>query len=91
MTESLMDKWQKALSELDPIDPRVPGCDAPAGQASIYFGYDGTLICRCMVCDRCGRHTGNSHQGHYWAFCQDTGHTREFHFCCPNDCELKEK
>jgi hypothetical protein len=26
--------------------------------------------CRCVVCARCGHHTGNSHQGHYWKSCQ---------------------
>jgi len=26
--------------------------------------------CRCTVCPRCHRHTGNSHQGHYWSHCK---------------------
>ena len=26
--------------------------------------------CRCIVCARCGHHTGNSHQGHYWKACK---------------------
>lgn len=56
-------------------------CDAPnAGYA------DGH--CRCIVCARCGRHTGNGNQGHYWAHCKVTRTVREFHFCCPGDCEL---
>lgn len=45
--------------------------------------------CRCMVCARCGHHTGNSHQGHYWSYCAVTGTKRDFHFCCPGDCELE--
>jgi hypothetical protein len=31
---------------------------------------DGTTRCRCVVCPRCGHHTGNAHQGHYWSFCK---------------------
>lgn len=46
--------------------------------------------CRCVVCARCGHHTGNSHQGHFWAFCKVTRSIREPHFCCPGDCELGE-
>lgn len=59
-------------------------CDAPTGTASMLDGR-----CRCVVCGRCGHHTGNGHQGHYWAFCKVTGTTRAFHFCCPDDCELE--
>jgi len=49
----------------------VPGsaCDAGAG-ASQYQMPDGTIVCRCVVCPRCGHHTGNSHQGHYWRACK---------------------
>ena len=49
----------------------VPGsaCDAGAG-ASYYNTPDGTTVCRCVVCARCGHHTGNSHQGHYWRACK---------------------
>jgi len=25
--------------------------------------------CRCLVCARCGHHTGNAHQGHWWKAC----------------------
>lgn len=57
-------------------------CDAP--NAPSYL--DGT--CRCLVCARCGHHTGNSTQGHYWSFCKVTRTMREHHFCCPDDCEL---
>lgn len=50
-----------------------------------------------MVCGRCGKHTGNNHQGHYWGFCnaiyepgmQFKDAIREMHFCCPDDCELE--
>ncbi len=43
-------------------------CDAAqfGGSPSVYI--DGT--CRCIVCPRCGHHTGNSHQGHYWRTCK---------------------
>lgn len=50
-----------------------------------------------MLCARCGRHTGNNHQGHYWGLCKvlvaagKTGKDaiRELHFCCPGNCELE--
>ena len=64
------------------------GCDYP--QPPVYQNYDGSFTCRCMVCGRCGRHTGNSNQGHYWAFCKVTKTMRDFHFCCTDDCELEE-
>jgi hypothetical protein len=41
-------------------------CDAPDG-ATISI-LDGS--CRCIVCARCGHHTGNAHQGHYWKACK---------------------
>lgn len=44
-----------------------------------------------MVCARCHKHTGNNNQGHYWALCKVTRARREFHFCCPDGCELEEK
>lgn len=62
-------------------------CDAVA--ATILPG--GT--CRCVVCPRCGHHTGNSHQGHYWKLCKVTRTLRTFHFCCPDlafGCELEQ-
>lgn len=51
-----------------------------------------------MLCGRCGKHTGNNHQGHHWTFCKvyaKQGKSidesmREPHFCCPDDCELEE-
>jgi hypothetical protein len=46
-------------------------------------------VCRHLTCGRCKQHTGDSHQGHYWAWCKVTKTTREFHFCCPGDCELE--
>jgi hypothetical protein len=58
-------------------------CDAPNG--STYA--DGR--CRCIVCSRCGRHTGNSTQGHLWGFCKVTKASRGFHLCCPGNCELE--
>lgn len=48
--------------------------------------------CRCTVCARCGHHTGNNHQGHYWRWCKVTGTMREFHLCCKDPewgCELE--
>ena len=62
-------------------------CDADS--PSVYGNADGTLTCRCLKCARCGKHTGNSTQGHYWAFCKVTRTKREFHQCCPGDCELE--
>ena len=60
-----------------------PGCDSPTPASRI-----GDL-CRCIVCARCGHHTGNSHQGHFWSFCSVTGETRSPHMCCPGNCELE--
>ena len=53
---------------------------------------DGTTVCRCVVCPRCGHHTGNSHQGHNWGMCKVTRTIRVPHFCCGNEfgCELEE-
>lgn len=69
----------------------APGCDAEIPSLYFSMGKDGApyIVCRCMVCGRCGRHTGNSHQGHYWSACTVTGSIREPHFCCPGDCELE--
>ncbi len=71
----------------------VPGCDAST--PSIYVaGYDdfgnAVYTCRCVVCARCDHHTGNSHQGHFWKMCKVTKSMRDFHFCCPNNCELEQ-
>lgn len=63
------------MSKTDQFD----GCD--------YCGYIGS--CRCMWCSRCGQLTGNTSQGHYWALCKTTGNVEEFHFCCPEACELE--
>ena len=30
----------------------------------------GSFDCRCVVCARCGQHTGNSSQGHWWSVCK---------------------
>ena len=71
---------------------QIPGegaCDSPA--ASRMQMPDGTVVCRCVVCPRCGHHTGNSHQGHHWGMCKVTGTVRVPHFCCGNEfgCELE--
>lgn len=50
-----------------------------------------------MVCGRCEQHTGNNNQGHYWAMCKVLlragkgveGSIRDYHFCCPDNCELE--
>lgn len=73
---------------------RAPGCDFGGdGPGPVYqVGVDGAGLpvwgCRCMVCARCGRHTGNTTQGHYWRMCTRSGQLEEFHFCCPDNCEL---
>ena len=78
-------------SDIGEVGVHLSGCD------SLEFGggppsmLDGK--CRCLVCSRCGHHTGNSHQGHYWKWCLLTQSMRDFHFCCPDKehgCELGE-
>lgn len=69
----------------------VEGCDAEF--ASIYYRPDlGKYVCRCIICARCEKHTGNANYGHYTGgyYCKNAGPVGEtkFHFCCPNDCEL---
>jgi hypothetical protein len=66
-----------------------PGCDAHE-----FGGFPSVLNgrCRCLVCGRCGHHTGDSNQGHYWSWCKVTKSLREMHFCCPDTefgCELE--
>lgn len=53
------------------------------------ISWDGHGNCRCLICGRCGHHTGNNTQGHLWGFCQVTKTVREGHYCCPGDCELE--
>lgn len=72
----------------EPYPP--PGCDAMEFGAGWPSVLDGR--CRCLVCARCGHHTGNATQGHYWSACSVTGTIREPHFCCPDKehgCELE--
>ena len=59
--------------------------------ATVLHLSDGVTVCRCVVCPRCGHHTGNSHQGHNWGFCKVTRTVRVPHFCCGNEfgCELE--
>lgn len=71
---------------------RASACDVAT--ATIYpvgTDDDGKPIygCRCIICARCGRHTGNSNQGHYWTWCSTTKSMRVPHFCCPDDCALE--
>lgn len=68
----------------------VPGaCDAE-GATYLIAIEEGEPVqrCRCIVCGRCGRHTGNSTQGHYWGWCKMRRAMAEFHFCCPGACSL---
>lgn len=67
-----------------------PGaCDA-GGASYVILVVDGEPVqrCRCIVCGRCGRHTGNATQGHYWAWCKVRRGVVDFHFCCPGSCSL---
>lgn len=58
---------------------------------NIYGNETVGYFCRCIICARCGQHTGNNNQGHYWSSCKVTKTVREFHFCCPDDCQLEAK
>ena len=58
-----------ALGEAIGLTP-IPGSACDAEHPGAYHMPDGSLACRCIVCPRCGHHTGNSHQGHYWAHCK---------------------
>lgn len=62
-----------------------PGCDAKS--PTIIEQLDGTTVCVCLVCDRCGRHADN-YQGHYTSYCLAISGNGRFHFCCPGNCEL---
>lgn len=69
---------------------RAAGCDAP--NPSVYHNPRGGFVCRCIVCGRCEKHTGNTNQGHYWRFCSAKKKMADdWHFCCPDDCELEGK
>lgn len=48
-----------------------------------------TMQCVSIVCARCDKCTGNNSQGHYWSYCKVKQTNRDFHFCCPGDCELE--
>lgn len=73
-------------------EPCWPGseCDAPEPRPVYVLDVvDGVAVlgCRCLVCARCRRHTGNTTQGHFWRFCARTGELAvDWHFCCPGDC-----
>ena len=79
----------------------MSGCDAP--NLPVYLDNEGNYVCRCVICGRCGHHTGNSHQGHSWKLCKiqlklHDKHSEpilkcrkclsKWHYCCPDDCEL---
>lgn len=69
----IMDLKQGAIAPWPEGDPAGPEdddrgpCDAEAWGASPSWA-DGS--CRCLVCGRCGHHTGNSHYGHYSYGCR---------------------
>ena len=70
----------------------APGSECDAESPSAYMMPGGGMACRCMVCPRCHHHTGNSHQGHYWAYCRARRGPQQFHFCCDDPaygCELE--
>lgn len=54
----------------------VQGGPCPTGECHRYSSH----------CGRCGGCSG--YQGHHFAYCKVTRTDREFHFCCPDDCEL---
>jgi hypothetical protein len=80
-------------------DTREPlPCSSASRYGSVYLAEQASL-CECpecragrtMLCGRCNKDTYNNTQGHYWSFCNVTQTVREFHFCCPGDCELEAK
>lgn len=58
---------------------------------SVQGGHCPTGGChsRSSHCGRCGG--CSSYQGHYFKHCSVTKTDREFHFCCPDHCELEDK
>ena len=83
------------MSQPGATEVRIPQWMLDEGRFSCpHAGYTdgrfpGQLFCRCLICSRCRQHTGNTTQGHYWSFCRVTRDLREFHQCCPDDCELE--
>jgi len=70
----------------------MTGCDAGRNATLTFDPVTGEVTgCRCLVCARCGHHTGNNNQGHFWSWCKVTRSTGNFHFCCPGDCELEAR
>ncbi len=98
-------RTEQPMTTDEPLDPTLTGLGTTIADRYVITGQVGTFgdgspcdhpsasrigdRCRCIVCTRCGRHTGNSHQGHYWAYCHATKTTRDFHLCCPGNCELE--
>lgn len=79
---------ERELCKLPPLEQVIArGCDFP--DPPVYQMGEDSYSCRCTICGRCGHHTGNSNQGHYWRLCKVTKTMREFHQCCPDDCELE--
>lgn len=67
-------------------------CNAPNPPIYLASGLltdDPGLNCRCVVCPRCNMHTGNSTQGHFWAWCKVTESRRDYHWCCEESCSLE--
>ncbi len=97
-----MDRFKNIQEQFENSWPRAEGCDAK--NPSIYTDREGKIICRCLICNRCQRHTGNNTQGHYWKLCNvmmNFHHLHgakstldcnqcmpDYHQCCPDDCEI---
>jgi len=72
----------------------------PLGEHTVYLGETHDLPlshqggeCPTGECHRYGSHCGrcggcSGYRGHYWGWCSVTKDHSEFHFCCPDDCEL---
>lgn len=76
----------------DPNDPyasKVYLGESHNKPLSVQGGPCPTGLChsRASHCGRCGVCSG--YQGCYFAYCSVTKTDREFHFCCPDDCELE--
>lgn len=79
--------------ELPPITPHTiylgPTHNIPLSRQGGECPEPEGLKChsRSYHCGRCG--TCSGYQGCHFKFCSVTKTDREFHFCCPGDCELE--
>jgi len=88
MSENPTESFDRTATELIPLHPARFFTRSHCGHPSAAFD-PRTGDCNCLVCARCGRHTGNTVQGHYWAYCTAGQCMRRFHFCCPGNCALE--